>query len=148
MKQGLFKGFEFSSKALKPFIQFMWASDLVRSRVHSHLNQFNITVSQFGVLDALFHLGPMSQKELGKKILKTSGNITMVIDNLEKNTLVQRVRNEKDRRFFTIHITAKGKTLFKKIMPDQIQAIEKQLGKLTNAEQEELGRLCVKLGRE
>ncbi len=43
-----------------------------------------LTESQFGVLDSLFHLGPMKQKEIGKKILKSGGNITMVINNLEK----------------------------------------------------------------
>mgnify|MGYP000381933987 CR=1 FL=1 len=40
--------------------------------------------STFGILEALFHLGPLSQKSLGQKVLSTKGNITTIVDNLEK----------------------------------------------------------------
>jgi len=100
------------------------------------------------VLEALYHSGPLSQKEIGQKILRSSGNITMVIDNLEKTGLVRRERNEADRRFFIVHLTAKGDNLINKIFPPHAAVIAKDLGVLTAAEQNALGSLCKKLGRK
>jgi MarR family 2-MHQ and catechol resistance regulon transcriptional repressor len=97
------------------------------------------------VLDALYHLGPRSQKDLGSHILKSGGNMTMVVDNLEKNDLVRRERSQEDRRFIQVHITEKGKKLFGKILPGIVTFIEEDMSALTSPELEELGRLCVKI---
>jgi MarR family 2-MHQ and catechol resistance regulon transcriptional repressor len=70
----------------------------------------------------------------------------MVIDNLEKNGLVRRERNEADRRFFIVHLTNKGDSLINKIFPPHAAVIAKDLGVLTAAEQDALGSLCKKLG--
>jgi MarR family 2-MHQ and catechol resistance regulon transcriptional repressor len=70
----------------------------------------------------------------------------MVIDNLEKNGLVRRERNEADRRFFIVHLTDKGYSLINNIFPPHAAVIAKYLGVLTAAEQDTLGRLCKKLG--
>ncbi len=136
----------FKNKALKIFIQFIWASEMVRSRVFSQLNKYGLTGSQFGVLDALFHMGPLQQSDLGKNIFKSGGNITMVVDNLEKNGLVRRERSEKDRRVINVYLTEKGGKLFSEVLPVYIKAMEEEMNGLTKLEQEELGRLCVRLG--
>ncbi|MGD9411095.1 MAG: MarR family transcriptional regulator [Desulfobacterales bacterium] len=54
---------------------------------------------------------------MGQKILRSSGNITMVIDNLEKNGLVKRERREADRRLFIVHLTDRGYNRIKKRFP-------------------------------
>src|SRR4030067_1537556 len=136
----------FENKALKTFIQFIWASEMVRSRVYSQFSKYGLTGSQFGVLDAIFHMGPLPQSDLGKNIFKSGGNITMVVDNLEKNALVRRVRSEKDRRVINVHLTEKGRDLFVGVLPVYIKVVEEEMNVLTESEQEELGRLCVKLG--
>ena len=136
----------FENKALKVFLQFVWVSDTVNSRVFRHLIKYGLTMSQFGVLDALFHMGPLPQSDLGKNIFKSGGNITMVVDNLEKNALVRRVRSEKDRRVINVHLTEKGRDLFVGVLPVYIKVVEEEMNVLTESEQEELGRLCVKLG--
>lgn len=105
-----------------------------------------LTTSQFAVLDALFHLGPLCQKALGEKILKTSGNMTMVIDNLEKGGLVFRERQIDDRRFVLVHLSDGGRSLMDDLFPRHAAAITQELSILTPAEQDELGRLCKKLG--
>lgn len=135
-------------RGLKPFLQLMWASEAVKGRVTAFLSDYGLTLSQFGVLDAVYHLGPMPQRDLGESIFKTSGNMTKVVDNLEKNGLVKRVRNEEDRRFFLIHLTAKGRKLFETVLPEQIRTVEREMGKLSQSERETLSRLCVKLGTE
>lgn len=136
----------FENKALKTFIQFIWASEMVRSRVYSQLSKYGLTGSQFGVLDALFHMGHLPQSDLGKNIFKSGGNITMVVDNLEKNELVRRERSEKDRRVINVHLTDKGRKLFTEVLPVYISIVEEEMNALTKSELGELGRLCVKLG--
>ena len=70
--------------ALGTFVKLMRAAESVSADVHKEIGEAGLSISQFGILEALYHLGPMSQKEIGAKILKSAGNITMVIDNLEK----------------------------------------------------------------
>ena len=134
------------SRALRTYVKLMRAAESVTARIHRHLSSTGLTISQFAVLEALYHLGPLSQREIGQKILRSSGNITMVIDNLEKNGLVRRQRNEADRRFFIVHLTDKGDSLINKIFPSHAAVIAKDLGVLTASEQDELGSLCKKLG--
>ena len=133
-------------KALDTYVKLMRATESVTARAHRQLSAQGLTFSQFGVLEALYHLGPMSQGEIGQKILRSSGNMTMVIDNLEKRNLVKRERNREDRRFYIIHLTAGGKKLFSSIFPSHAARIFRELDVLTPAEQQTLGRLCKKLG--
>ena len=135
-----------ASRALRTYVKLMRAADSVTARTHRHLSATGLSISQFAVLEALYHLGPLSQREIGQKILRSSGNITMVIVNLEKNGLVRRERNEADRRFFIVHLTDKGDNLINKIFPPHAAVIAKDLGVLTAAEQDTLGGLCKKLG--
>jgi len=105
-----------------------------------------LTVSQLGVLDALFYLGPMCQKDLAGKILKSSGNLSLVIDNLERRGLVRRERRDSDRRFVTIHLTEAGEALIERVMPAHAAEISSVFSVLTPDEQDTLGELCKKLG--
>ena len=141
-----YQGNKTEIRALKTYVKLMRAAESVTARIHRHLSSTGLTISQFAVLEALYQLGPLSQREIGKKILRSSGNITMVIDNLEKNGLVQRKRSETDRRFYIVHLTDKGYHLINKIFPPHAAMIAEDLGVLTAKEQEDLGRLCKKLG--
>ncbi len=134
------------AKALSTYVKLMRATESVTARAHRQLSSFGLTISQFGVLEAIYHLGSMSQSEIGQKILRSSGNMTMVIDNLEKRKLVRRERNRADRRFFIIHLTDEGKKLISSIFPSHAAKIARELDVLTPAEQQTLGRLCKKLG--
>ena len=145
--QSPYRGNKQEARALNTYVKLMRAAESVTVRIHRHLSDTGLTISQFAVLEALYQLGPLSQREIGEKILRSSGNITMVIDNLEKNGLVKRKRNKADRRFFIVHLTAKGFSLINKIFPPHAAVIAKDLGILTAAEQDALGRLCKKLGR-
>ena len=107
-----YKGSKKTVSALNSYIKLIRSAESLNSKLNLVLNLYGLTESQFGVLDSLLHLGPMKQKELGKKILKSSGNITMVINNLEKQGMVQRKRGEKDKRQFIIHLTSKGERYF------------------------------------
>jgi len=141
-----YRGNQKEIRALRTYVKLMRAAESVTARTHRHLSSTGLTISQFAVLEALYQIGPLSQREIGQKILRSSGNITMVIDNLEKNGLVRRERFEADRRFFIVHLTDKGYQLINKIFPPHAAVIAEDLGVLTAAEQDALGRLCKKLG--
>lgn len=130
--------------ALKTFTKLIRAAETVTAEVHVELTRYNLSISQFGVLEALYHLGPMCQRDIAKKILKSTGNITLVIDNLEKRNLVKRYRNQKDRRYFDIHLTDKGNGLIAEIFPAHVKRITEKMARFSEEEQLELGRLCKK----
>ena len=141
-----YEGTRTEQRALNAFIKLVRAAQSVSGRVESHFSDIGLTVSQFGALESLYHLGPLNQKALAKKILKSTGNITMVVDNLEKRGLAERVRDEHDRRHYSVRITPKGAALISSFFPGHVARIVSEMGALTRSEQEELDRLCKKVG--
>jgi MarR family 2-MHQ and catechol resistance regulon transcriptional repressor len=141
-----YKGTDKEVTALNSFIKLVRAAESTLSRVNLVLSKYNLTESQFAILDALSHIGPLFQKDLGNKLLKTGGNITLVIDNLEKRSLVKRERREQDRRYFTIHLTKQGKALFTKVFPVYLSAIVKEMSVIPKADHLELQRISKTVG--
>jgi MarR family 2-MHQ and catechol resistance regulon transcriptional repressor len=131
---------------LNAFIKMMRATESINSRLNAHLAEVDLTVSQFGVLEAVHHLGPLNQKTLGEKLLKSGGNITLVIDNLEKQDFVVRQQNPEDRRAMLIHLTEKGQEFISSFFPEHLDYIRKEFEVLTQKEKVELARMCKKLG--
>lgn len=135
-----------ATRALDAYIKLVRAAESVIARVHRSTN-CDLTVSQFGVMEALLHLGPMHQRMLGAKLLKSGGNVTMVIDNLERRELVERRRDLQDRRYVTVHLTPAGKALISEIFPRHVASIQAELAALEGPEQDAIARLCRKVGR-
>ena len=141
-----YSGSKKTVEGLNSYIKLIRAAESLSSKINLVLNESDLTESQFGVLDALIHLGPMKQKELGKKILKSGGNITMVINNLEKRGLVQRKKGEKDKRQFIIHLTNSGKNLIQELLPTITKKIKNYFEILSSDEQKKLQRICKIIG--
>lgn len=142
-----YKGTENEVNALNAFININRAVESINRRINKLIYDNGLTESQFGVLETLLHLGPMCQKDIARKLLVTSGNITMVIDNLEKRQLVKRERSSNDRRFIQIELTKNGKKLINTIFPEHVKAIEKEFSILTGKEQKSLRDMARKLGK-
>jgi MarR family 2-MHQ and catechol resistance regulon transcriptional repressor len=132
--------------ALNSFIRLIRAAESLKARLNNKIIKEGLTESQFSILEALYHLGPLCQKELGTKLLMSGGNITMVIDNLEKQKLVERHRAQNDRRFFKIHLTETGKNKVKNIFPLLLNSIVKEFDVLNEKEQLEIQRMCKLIG--
>ncbi|HEY9841953.1 MAG TPA: MarR family transcriptional regulator [Candidatus Obscuribacterales bacterium] len=143
-----FHGTPAEEQALSAFINLIRAAETLSARVHQHLGAQGLTDSQFAVLEALFHLGPMCQRALADKLLKSGGNITLVIDNLEKQQLVERRRNPEDRRYITVVLTARGESLMAELFPRHAAILTELMDVLNPAEQQELRRLCRILGKQ
>ena len=134
--------------ALDTFVKLSRAMNTVHAQLLPLLQrEYSMTESQFGVLEALYHLGPLSQGQLSAKILRSGSNLTTVVDNLERDKLVRRERDESDRRVQIVTITERGRALMKSVLPVHVSRIAKLIGVLSCEEQRELGRLCRKLGR-
>lgn len=142
-----YKGKPDEVRALNTFIKLMRATDSISADLTRHVAAAGLTLGQFGVLEALLHLGPMSQCDLGGKLLRSGSNITTVIDNLEKQDLVARVRRSDDRRVVDVSLTAKGRTLINKLFPTHARRIVRLFSALTPDNQRQLADLCRTLGR-
>lgn len=132
--------------ALNTYTKLMRAAESATGRTSKMMVAAGLTISQFGVLEALYHKGPLCQRDIAAKILKSSGNITLVIDNLEKSGLVRRERDSEDRRYLTVHLTEAGTALIARVFAQVQAAIVAEMSTLTANEQETLGSLCKKLG--
>lgn len=141
-----YEGSEEEQKILDAFIKLMRATDSLNNRLNRHHSKADLTVTQFGVLEALYHLGPLNQKALGKKLLKSGGNITMVVDNLERSGLVERQQDPNDRRSMLIHLTSKGEDFISSYFPKHLERIKDEFDVLTSSELEKLASICKKLG--
>lgn len=133
-------------RALDAFIKLVRAAGTMVTRTNRPLASQGLTVGQFGVLETLLHLGPLHQCELARKHLQSGGNITMIVDNLERAGLVRRERLAEDRRYVRVHLTEAGRERIEALFPAHVRTVVEQMGVLTAEEQEELGRLCRKLG--
>lgn len=133
--------------ALDAYIKLWRAAHAVEVAANRHLADHGLTVSQFGVIEALYHLGPLSQRQLADKILRSSGNLTMVIDNLERDGLVRRERNPQDRRVMNVFLTPEGEALVTRVLPDHVRGIRDVFAGLSPQELGQLAALTRKLGR-
>jgi MarR family 2-MHQ and catechol resistance regulon transcriptional repressor len=133
-------------RVLNAFIKLNRAVDSLHLRLNQKGTLQDLTSSQFAVLEVLYHLGSLCQGEISAKILKSTGNLTMVIDNLEKRGFVRRRRDTEDRRMVHIELTEPGKDKIETILPGHVAAIVEELSSLSPEEQETLGDLARKLG--
>ncbi|MGO4987485.1 MarR family winged helix-turn-helix transcriptional regulator [Gallicola sp. Sow4_E12] len=108
-------------------LEFMINLSRAYLSVHRNICQVftkhGLTSAQFAVLEILFHKGDLTVGQIVKSILTTSGNITVVIKNLEKDGLVTRKTSEEDRRVGIISITEEGRKLIENVFPEQLEAV-------------------------
>jgi MarR family 2-MHQ and catechol resistance regulon transcriptional repressor len=105
-----------------------------------------LCLSDFGVLEALLHKGPLPVSAFGEKILVSSGSVTAAVDRLERNGLVERVDAETDRRSRIVHLTPKGSELIQKLFEQHASDMERAFSSISGPEREALAGLLRKLG--
>lgn len=132
--------------ALDGYIKLARAAESVSTAINGYLKEHDLTISQFGVLEAVYHLGPLHQKQVAQKILKSDGNLTLVLDNLGKRGLIERVRDTADRRCVYVQLTDRGRELITTLFPAHVQRVLTTMSALTPEEQVQLATLCRKLG--
>jgi len=113
--------------------------------LQSFLNAYDLTPAQFGVLETLYHLGELRICELIDKTLSTSGNMTVVIRNLEKEGLIKRQVSASDRRAFVIALTDQGRELIAPVFEEHLLLLEDFFMRVNAEEKSELQGLLKKL---
>ena len=142
-----FRGTEEEILALDTFIKLTRSVNAVQAGLIPLLQRdHSMTESQFAVLEALFHLGPLSPGQICQKILRSGSNVTTVLDNLERNGLVRRERDVRDRRVQIVQMTEAGRSAISAALPMHVERVTALMGALSEYERRELGRLCKKLG--
>ncbi len=114
--------------------------------VSVRIAEYGLTTPQFGVLEALHHLGPLTLGDLAQKLLVTGGNITYVMDRLEEQELVVRDRWGEDRRIIWGRLTPKGRELMQEIFGEHVEFVHSLVQPLELEERKELRNLLRKLG--
>lgn len=140
------QGTEEERLALDLIIKLSRAAYAVNNRMMCGIVGSGITSSQFGVLDALYHLGPMTLGGVARKHLKSPNNITSVVGTMERSGLVERKRCDKDRRVTYLSITDKGKEIFEGLWRGHVHRVVAAASVLSPEEQCQLASLCKKLG--
>ncbi|MCL4549609.1 MAG: MarR family transcriptional regulator [Bacteroidetes bacterium] len=113
---------------------------------NDNIKSFGLTQPQFAVIEVLGHLGPLKVGEICNKMLVSGGNMTLVLDNIEKLGYVERVPSKEDRRAILVQLTSKGSVLFNETFKVHAEHITKLMSVLNAEEQKSLGELLKKLG--
>ena len=142
-----YAGSRTEKRTLDTFIKLTRCTNSLFARLAERNTFGDLTPSQFGVMEILYHLGPLTLGEISAKALKSGSNMTTVVDNLERDGLVRRERDAQDRRVIYVHLTAAGAQKIEAVLPGHVAALVDEFKVLSASEQELLGELCKKLGR-
>jgi MarR family 2-MHQ and catechol resistance regulon transcriptional repressor len=141
-----YKGSEKEIIVLNSFIKLVRAYESLSSRLYMFFEKHGLTESQFYLLDVLNNLGEMNQKELGKKICRSEGNITMVVKNLEKRKLVKKTQSEVDKRIYIIKIKKEGRKLYESVFTKFLKALMHEFEAANEKELLRFQKICKKIG--
>jgi len=131
------------------FLVLWKAARAVEGYAEKSIAQLEMCGSDFAVLEALLHKGPLPVNEIGKKVLLTSGSITVAVDRLEKKGFVERRAHGSDRRARIVHLTKEGEKVIKRVFADHAADMEHlAAASLTRGERQTLIRLLKKIGYE
>jgi MarR family 2-MHQ and catechol resistance regulon transcriptional repressor len=126
----------------------LWkAARALEAHARGNVKTLGMCASDFGVLEALLHKGPLPVSALGAKVLLTSGSITTAVDRLERRGWVKRRNDANDRRARMVYLTDSGRRLIRKAFADHEQAMEQTVSALALGERRVLVNLLRKLGR-
>jgi len=133
-------------RALKLFVVLTRASNALHRRINEQIDLHDLTLTEFGILEALYHKGPLLLGDVQRKILLSSGGVTYTVDRLAEKGLVERRECASDRRARYAALTPKGEALISEIFPEHADRITDMVSVLSSKEQAELIELCRKLG--
>jgi MarR family transcriptional regulator, 2-MHQ and catechol-resistance regulon repressor len=137
---------EAENRALDLWVKLARTHSVFNKHAIAHIRSTGLTPTQFAVVECLGHRGKMTLGELSEKMLMSCGNITLVVQNLEKEHLIERIRSHTDRRVVHVDLTPEGRTRFQAVFPDHASHIQALASVLSVEEQTTLAGLLKKLG--
>lgn len=137
-----------TATALKLWVVLSRATAAVQAHAVADMARNGLTPAEFGVLESLYHKGPLLQGDVAKRTLVSSGGTTFLVDRLEKRGLVERRMCETDRRARYAALTFKGRELMAEIFPGHAEVIRRAISGLGLSDQRTATDLLRTLGRE
>ena len=131
--------------SLQAFIGILRTSNAVETATRQDIKKYGLNVTEFSVLEVLFHKGRQTTQGIKNKILIASSSTTYVIDQLEKKGLVNRILCQEDKRVTYVEISESGKELMARVFPCHAQMIEHIFDQLTDEEIQKLKELLKKV---
>lgn len=137
-----------TKKSMAVYISMSRVINTLRRENNKLILKHNLTLGQFAVMEALYSKGRLSTGEVMEKILTTSGNIPVIVKNLEKDGFITRVQDESDKRRFILDLTDKGKDLMDEIVPENLKFMDELISLWDDDDKEELIILMNKFRRK
>ena len=137
-----------TKKSMAVYISMSRVINTLRRENNKLILKYNLTLGQFAVMEALYSKGRLSTGEVMEKILTTSGNIPVIVKNLEKDGFITRKQDEADKRRFILDLTDKGKDLMDEIVPENLKFMDELISLWDDDEKEELIILMNKFRRK
>ncbi len=134
--------------ALKLWVVLARANAAIEAHVRADIERHGLSAAEFGVLEALYHKGPLLLGDVQRRTLISSGGTTFIIDRLEKKELVERRLCTADRRARYAALTPKGRALLAEIFPAHAEVIRRAMSGVGLADQRAMTDLLRTLGQE
>jgi MarR family transcriptional regulator, 2-MHQ and catechol-resistance regulon repressor len=131
----------------QPFLLLMQTSKAIQERIRDEMSKYNLSITEFSVLEVLYYQGKQTIQQIGNRILISSGSMTYVIDKLEQKGIIKRNDCREDRRVIHITLTAEGMDMMENIMPKYQDMVNSFFEDLTG-DQSELLVNCLKKVRD
>jgi MarR family transcriptional regulator, 2-MHQ and catechol-resistance regulon repressor len=133
--------------ALKLFVVLSRAAHAVGMRAQRDVEGRGLSLTDFAVMEALYHKGPLPLGEIGHRVLRQSGSITYAVDKLEARGWVRRQPSTDDQRVTFAELTCAGRELMDSVFPGHSETIAEIMAVLTPEEQETTITLLKRLGK-
>jgi len=127
------------------FLLLMQTARLFQERIRDDMNQNNLSITEFSVLEVLFHKGKQTIQQIANSILVANSSMTYVIDKLEQKGLLKRNACPEDRRVVHITLTEKGLGLMNTVMPEHEEFVDLAFDSLHPKELEQFDILLKKV---
>lgn len=137
-----------TKKSMAVYISMSRVINTLRRENNKLILKHNLTLGQFAVMEALYSKGRLSTGEVMEKILSTSGNIPVIVKNLEKDGFITRNQDESDKRRYILDLTDKGKNLMDEIVPENLKFMDELISLWDDEDKEELIILMNKFRRK
>jgi len=132
-------------------LHFWIAMNRTAGRIHEHLRRqveaHGLTLTEFGVLEALLHKGPLTHGDIGDRVLLASSSMTYVIDKLEERGLLRRRQSEEDRREKIVELTPAGREKIERAFPEHAALIDELMADLSLEERREAASILRRVER-
>jgi MarR family 2-MHQ and catechol resistance regulon transcriptional repressor len=135
-------------KDLKTIVSLFRATDAFSKAIQKDVKQYGLNVTEFGILEALYHKGRMNIKSLLEKVLITNSTMSYVIEQLIKKSLVMKEQSKKDRRSYELVLTKEGHLLMENAFVLHKKHMRDIIDVLTEEEEKNLREMLKKIGKK